>query len=299
MQVERRSNNLEQFVYTSEEFPAFIVKGALSNFPNHACMPHWHEEIELTVVLSGQMDYQVNSQHLRLQAGEGIFINARQIHCNYSREKEDCEYICIIFHPMLLCSSQYIERRFVTPVTGNPAFPCQPLQKGAPWAAGICETLKDLYAWKEEPESHLAVQAALFQIWSALYRHAPLRQKAPKARSQNLNALKEMIAYIQSNYQNKISLEDIARVGNMSKTSCCGLFQKYVNQSPNAYLIEYRLRSGIELLRATDMPVAEICFEVGFSGPSYFSESFRKAFGCSPMEYRRRERARENAAIPK
>ena len=108
-----------------------------------------------------------------------------------------------------------------------------------------------------------------------------------------------MITYIQSNYQNRISLEDIARVGNMSKTSCCGLFQKYVNQSPNAYLIEYRLRSGIELLRTTDMPVAEICFEVGFSGPSYFSESFRKAFGCSPMEYRRQERARESAEIQK
>lgn len=83
-------------------------------------------------------------------------------------------------------------------------------------------------------------------------------------------------------------MEDIAKAGNVSKTGCCGIFQKYVNQSPNAYLIEYRLRNGIELLRTTDMTVTEICYEVGFNGPSYFSESFRKAFGCSPLEYRKK-----------
>lgn len=97
-----------------------------------------------------------------------------------------------------------------------------------------------------------------------------------------------MIAYIQKNFREKISLEDIAKAGNVSKTSCCKIFKKYVNQSPNAYLIEYRLRSGLELLRTTDMTVTEICFEVGFNGPSYFSESFHKAFGYSPIEFRRR-----------
>ncbi|WP_322176028.1 helix-turn-helix transcriptional regulator [Acutalibacter caecimuris] len=53
-------------------------------------------------------------------------------------------------------------------------------------------------------------------------------------------------------------------------------------------MIEYRLRNGLVLLRDTDLTVTEICFEAGFSGPSYFSERFRKAFGCSPLEFRER-----------
>ena len=43
----------------------------------------------------------------------------------------------------------------------------------------------------------------------------------------------------------------------------------------------------MELLRSSDMTVAEICYEVGFSGPSYFTETFRKKLGCSPSAYRR------------
>ena len=96
-----------------------------------------------------------------------------------------------------------------------------------------------------------------------------------------------MVSFLQKNYKEKVALEDIARVGNVSKTTCCKIFQKYSNQSPLAYLIEFRLRKGMELLQSTDMTVTEICFEVGFSGPSYFSESFRKSFGCTLLEYRK------------
>ena len=288
MRVERRNGNLEHFIYNAGEFPAYITKGLLSSSPNYAFLPHWHEEVEFTVLLSGHMDYHINEQNLRLQEGEGIFINARQIHGNYSREKLECEYICIIFHPMLLCASQYIERKFISPVTDNPAYPCQPLRRDSPWGQRICRKLEKIYEQWGEPESQLAVQAAFFQIWEELYQNAPLAKEIPKPRSQNLHALKNVIAYIQKNYRSRLSLEDIAQAGNMSKTSCCNLFQKYVNQSPNAYLIEYRLRNGIELLRTTDMTVTEICGEVGFNGPSYFSESFRKAFGCSPMEFRKK-----------
>lgn len=130
--------------------------------------------------------------------------------------------------------------------------------------------------------------AGFLDIWEELYESAPKDEPPVKVRNQNLNALKDMIAYIQENYQRKITLQEIAGAGNVSATSCCKIFQKYVNQSPNAYLIEYRLRNGLVLLRDTDLTVTEICFEAGFSGPSYFSERFRKAFGCSPLEFRER-----------
>lgn len=54
--------------------------------------------------------------------------------------------------------------------------------------------------------------------------------------------------------------------------------------------MEFRLRSGIELLNTTDMTVTEISFEVGFCGSSYFCESFKKVFGCSPLQFRKSPR---------
>lgn len=228
----------------------------------------------------------MNGDLVQLDKGDGIFINTRQMHHNFSTERQDSEYRCILLHPMLLCASQYVEDTFVRPVLENESFPYQVLHQNCEWARRVCNKLIEMYERHESPCSQLTIQAGFFQIWEELYLNAPVAQKAPKPRSQNLNALKNMIAYIQDNYQSKVTLENIAKAGNVSKTSCCNIFQKYVNQSPNAYLIEYRLRNGVELLSTTDMTITEICYEVGFSGPSYFSESFRKAFGCSPLEYR-------------
>ena len=76
----------------------------------------------------------------------------------------------------------------------------------------------------------------------------------------------------------------------MGKTSCCQVFQKYLNQTPNNYLTVFRLRKGAEMLVATDMPIVDISYEVGFSGASYFSEAFKKHMGGMPSEYRRKHR---------
>lgn len=286
MQLTVRKDRSEQFLYNCPKFPAYFGHGRTSSFPNHTALSHWHDDIEFCIVLSGRMSYNVNGGDIRLDEGDGIFINTRQMHRNFSDDRKDCEYLCILLHPMLLCASQYVEETFVRPVLENGAFSYQVLQKDCEWARRVCGKLREMYGRHEAPGSQLAVQSGFFQIWEELYKNAPIEQKASKPRSQNLNALKDMIAYIQNNYQSRVTLEDISRAGNMGKTSCSKIFQRYVNQSPSAYLIEYRLRNGAELLRTTDMTVAEICYEVGFGGPSYFSESFRKVFGCTPLEYR-------------
>lgn len=284
MQLTVRKDQSEHFLYNTPGFPVYLGQGHISDFPNYTALCHWHDDVEFSVMLSGGADYNINGEIVRVEAGEGIFINTRQLHYNFSQDRQDCEYFCVLMHPMLLCASPYVERTFVAPVLGNPGFPYRVLR--GPWGQGVCQKLRELYERQKQPHPQLAIQAGFFQIWEELYLNAPVAQKAPKPRSQNLNALKNMIAYIQDNYQSKVTLDNIAKAGNVSKTSCCNIFQKYVNQSPNAYLIEYRLRNGIELLSTTDMTITEICYEVGFSGPSYFSESFRKAFGCSPLEYR-------------
>lgn len=286
MQLTVRKDQSEQFLYNCAKFPAYFGHGHTSAFPNYTALAHWHDDLEFSIVLSGRVEYNVNGEVFRLNQGDGIFVNTRQIHYNFSVNQQDGEYLCILLHPMLLCASRYVEETYVAPVLENPAFPCQVLRQDCEWAQRVCRKLREMYERHQSPGAQLAVQAGFFQIWDELFQHAPMALGNARPWSQNLNALKEMVAYIQDHYQSRISLEDIARAGNVSKTGSYGIFQKYVNQSPNAYLIEFRLRNGLELLRTTGMTVTEICYEVGFNGPSYFSESFRKAFGCSPLEYR-------------
>ena len=98
-----------------------------------------------------------------------------------------------------------------------------------------------------------------------------------------------MVSYIESNYSRRITLENIAAAGNVCKTTCCSLFSSYTHQTPNVYLVNYRLSKGAELLIQTDLSITEICYETGFTGASYFTEMFRKSYGCSPTEYRKKQ----------
>ncbi len=102
-----------------------------------------------------------------------------------------------------------------------------------------------------------------------------------------LSVLKEIIGFIQQNYHRKISLADIAAAGAVGQSKCCKLFADYIGQTPNLYLMRYRLDKSTELLKSSDMPITKIAFAVGFGGSSYYAEAFRRWYGKSPTEYRK------------
>ena len=57
------------------------------------------------------------------------------------------------------------------------------------------------------------------------------------------------------------------------------------DMSPNEYIRMLRLRKAAQLLVEGDLSVSEICYQVGFGTPSYFSKCFQKQFGVLPKEY--------------
>ena len=69
------------------------------------------------------MQYNVNGEILTLRQGEGLFVNSKQLHFGYGNGAGDCTFLCVLFHPALLCSSACVEQRFVQPVLENGAMP--------------------------------------------------------------------------------------------------------------------------------------------------------------------------------
>lgn len=153
----------------------------------------------------------------------------------------------------------------------------------------ILSSIQTIYDIRDTSASELKIQRSFLDIWIALYENAISIRQKQISQNHHLSVLKEMISFINQNYSRKLSLSDIALSGKVGKTGCCNIFKKYVNKTPNEYLTELRLRKAIELLKSTDLTVLEISYEVGFSGASYFSETFRKFFGCTPSEYKRSE----------
>ncbi len=289
--MEILKNGSERVQYDYDGYFTYIRKSFLSAYPNYSADSHWHDDLEFIYVLSGSMTCSINGNAVEIAQGNGIMINARQLHHGYSTERKECEYLCIIFHPMMLCTTQSIDRDFVSPILSDETLPYILLNRHTQWQQSILSELLDIFNSRDLESAPLLMQASFYRIWQLIFQNAAKISRLPQKRDRQLYILKDMLAYIQKNYMERISLSDIAESGNVSKSTCLVIFKKYLSDTPTNYLIGYRLKRASQLLDGTDLPVSEIAPTVGFPGISYFTETFHKNFGCTPSEYREKARS--------
>lgn len=99
--------------------------------------------------------------------------------------------------------------------------------------------------------------------------------------------VEKSLSYIQSHYNQNLSLEEICVHVAVSKNYFCYLFKREVGISLWNYLTKIRLEQAKKLLEESEMKTYEISFEVGYDNPNYFSKVFKKFCHVSPNEYRR------------
>lgn len=98
--------------------------------------------------------------------------------------------------------------------------------------------------------------------------------------------IKEAINYIEQNFQNDISIEDIARVCGINRSYFGKIFKTAVGKSPQEFLMSYRMARATELLKLTTLSIAEIGDAVGYENQLHFSRAFKTVYGISPREWR-------------
>jgi len=87
-------------------------------------------------------------------------------------------------------------------------------------------------------------------------------------------------------YFESLSVADLARAAGLSKAHFSREFARAFGEAPHRYLLTRRLERAAALLRATDWPVARVCFAVGWESVGSFTASFRRMFGITPTVYR-------------
>lgn len=208
------------------------------------------------------------------------------MHFGFSDSRTECHFICVILHPLLLCTVPACEQKFILPVIRNSCAPFIFLNLHIDWQLKILKQIHFMNQIKDQKTAPLKVQSSFFSIWSLLYENIPQSGTITGKQNIDLTITKNMVGFIQKNYSRKISLMEIAASGAVGQSKCCKLFAKYFSQTPNGYLTQYRLNKSIELLHDTDQSITEIALSVGFGSASYYAETFRKWIGKSPTEYR-------------
>ena len=105
--------------------------------------------------------------------------------------------------------------------------------------------------------------------------------------------LKEAISYIEMNFQNDITVEDIAKECGLNRSYFGKIFKDAVGKSPQEFLMNYRMIKATELLTLTKLSVQDIGNAVGYPNALHFSRAFKNVYGVSPRMWRAQHEAEE------
>lgn len=211
----------------------------------------------------------------QIKSGQGFMLFPHQI-CTYIADKEiPWEYVWIEFDG--LRAKETIELAGLNVD--------QPLYKAH--YKDLSEKMKDemLYIVNHKEESPFHLIGHLYLFIDYFVRSATSAQ-INKGNSLRDFYIKEAFSFIEQNFQNDISVEDIA--------SCCGLNRSYfgkifhenTGKSPQEFLISYRMVKATELLKLTRLSVGDIGNAVGYPNQLHFSRAFKNVYGISPRQWR-------------
>ena len=289
MQIITNQFQKELKQHGNEQFPFLVSYQKLSEYESGSFMWHWHPEIEITYVQKGTMCYKVNHMVYHLKEGDIVFNNSGALHSGTMENQKDCAYIPVTFDSRLIYGffQSTVNSKYVDPVIQDSMLPAICIDQSEPWHKPFRESLLRIIDLDEKkPDFYeLDITICLQSMWRLLLEHITYEPQASRENSLEYDRIKKILSYIEENYQNKITLNDIAGHIHLCESECTRLFKRHMNTTLFAFLQEYRIERSLEFLQ-DDQPVSAVADKAGFSDPNYYSKVFAKIKGCSPREYR-------------
>lgn len=258
---------------------------------------HWHEEIEVVIVRSGAMHVSLNGMDFTLQKGEGAFINSNVLHAMQIIGDAGCTLNSLVFHANLISGTteSVFEQRYVRPLLDCSILPGVPFYCKIDWQCQAVQCIREATEIYDLDNFgyELLMREKLSRMWYLMVKNMQsLLEQQNRSESQDTVRINAMLDFLHQHYAEPLELQQIAAAANISERECLRCFKKTIRMTPIQYLLKYRVSVSARLLTDTDAPITEICNQIGFDSPSYFSKIFKRFICFTPIAYRKRQRQR-------
>jgi len=277
---------------TKNKLP-FLIEVNSSSPNQRDELAHWHNSIELIEVLDGNYSCHVDNKTFIAQKGDLCIINKGRIHriLDNSREiQKNCIKKSFFFNPDDIIDNSELYTKYVEPLLEAHAFSHMQLHSHKGIGQEIFRLIDEIEVLsKNQSDAHeLEILGLLYMLIRRLYLAYELKKKELNEEfNSNTHLQRRMTNYIYEHFGEKLSLDDIANSGNISRSTCIRLFNEYTGKSPIDFLNSYRLEVSSQLLNDKKRRITDIAQECGFTQQSYYNRMFRKEFGLTPNEYRK------------
>lgn len=274
------------------------------NKPGGSVSAHYHNYIEIIYCISGKNEVRLNDLCYSLNAGELLLINSRDVHS--ISFLEDGSYLVLRFFPELLYTSPQstIDLKYILPFVLSDINKANIFSEKKLSGSNIPNLLFEIYEENQKKKYGYDIAVitkinAIF-LWLLRYWHHKNSDIDIIATeySGTANKMKKVFSYVEKNYENDITTEDMARLCNMSYSYFSRTFKKIMKKSFSEYLNYIRISEAEKLLVTSDMNITEIAMEVGFSSSSYFIQQFKNLRNISPKQYRKNYETTAKAELP-
>lgn len=155
-------------------------------------------------------------------------------------------------------------------------------------AGPVEDIVKELYQ-NANSSNEQAVFANHFLFQKLIYVLADQRLFQKQSVNPRL-AVKRTIQYLSRHYHEAITVDQLAKMANVSRRWYTSLFKELTGENPGDYVIGLRMRRAKELLNLSEGSFGEIARRVGFEDEHYFSRRFKQMIGMSPRHYKQNRR---------
>ena len=270
-------NKLKFHVFRDERFIDLNLYqfGWERTAPLHSYGPHARNHYLFHYVISGKGTLFANEQVYEITAGHGFLVVPGQITTYRADEREPWEYTWIEFDGLRAQESLRLAG-----ISGK-----EPIFTPANQEAGekLCQQMLYIVNNGTAEPTHLIGHGFLFL--------SQLVESSAHQRTQNVRRLrdfyiKEALTFIEDNYHRDVSVEEIAAFCGLNRSYFGKVFRETMGESPQTFLLHYRMAKAAQLLKETRLSVGEIAQQVSYDNQLHFSRAFKNVHGISPREYR-------------
>lgn len=266
---------------------------------------HYHAEVDagwlsLKSMWNGKADYLLENGRVTVDDHCYLILNDQQPYTIHIEGAAVIESFCIFFPDKWAGD---VLRNYLTPMTGlldnaeaedTPVSFYDILHRHDNLVTPILQSLRQARqqddvdeGWQTETLHHLL--AAMLQV------QCQVQQEAAKLPAAHATTRKELYRrlhigrdFMRDNFQESLSLEQIAQAAALSPYHFLRNFKQLFGQTPHAYLTKQRIKQAQQLLSQTNTPITNICLAVGFQSLGSFSTLFQRHSGQSPRQFRQK-----------
>jgi AraC-like DNA-binding protein len=237
----------------------------------HQFRRHSHEGYTIGVIEDGFGDNDYRGSVFHLAPGKIVVMNPDEVHTGHAVSEHPWSYRMF-----------YINQETFKNMLPETSF--------LPFFRGLCfednywfKKLRTLHCLLETKADTLEQQTQFLEIFSN-FAHIYGKVTSPVVSGNEPKAVSRIKDFINEHCEQNISIDDLARISQLSRAYLIRSFQRHVGIPPYAYLIQTRIKHAKKLLLGK-MPVAQVAYEMGFSDQSHLTRHFKSITGITPKQY--------------